>query len=416
MKILFFVGELNKNLNASSKIAIDIADYLSKKSVECTVLGINDDEDFTFKENNLKTISFMRKTNPLAYLEVFLKKQNLNRNEGLNKFIIKHPILAFKVFLSYKYPRYRYNLIQKENREIYNRFLNENEFEFIVSFQEPSWTLSMLTDSKNSKAKKIIYQVDPYSFNNLFNDNPQERRKEELMFFKLADRIITTPILEQVYLKDKDFIKYQDKISSLEFPNIKRYDFNNDECVFFDKEYTNIAFCGILDDAYRSPKVFLENFEQILSSRIKIRVYFIGDILSDVAKEFKNKYPNNIFIKDRVDLKTALIIQNEADFLLNIGNTVNNQTPSKIFDYFSFGKPIINIQKIQDCSAKGYIDKYALIFTINEIDYDENTHIKLEEFLKINKNKSIKFDDIKKTYNHCTLEYVAEKFLKYISE
>ena len=64
------------------------------------------------------------------------------------------------------------------------------------------------------------------------------------------------------------------------------------------------------------------------------------------------------------DDSTAFI--RRADFLINLGNTMTNQVPSKIFDYISTGIPIINICKSESCPTIPYMNRYRLAINIVE--------------------------------------------------
>ena len=48
------------------------------------------------------------------------------------------------------------------------------------------------------------------------------------------------------------------------------------------------------------------------------------------------------------------------------GNKVDNQVPSKIFDYISLGKPIINVYTSEKDPALEYLKQYPLALNISE--------------------------------------------------
>ena len=91
--------------------------------------------------------------------------------------------------------------------------------------------------------------------------------------------------------------------------------------------------------------------------------------------------------------------------LLNISNTLDNQVPSKIFDYFSMGKPVLNLQKIENCPAEEYFEKYPICFNMKEFEKADSGM--LYEFLKSTKGRKLDFDEVEKIYSKATVEYVA---------
>ena len=57
----------------------------------------------------------------------------------------------------------------------------------------------------------------------------------------------------------------------------------------------------------------------------------------------------------RVSHTVAIQYMSEADFLLNIGNSISSMVPSKIFEYISTGKPIISIYSNINDSSQYFI-------------------------------------------------------------
>ena len=56
-----------------------------------------------------------------------------------------------------------------------------------------------------------------------------------------------------------------------------------------------------------------------------------------------------------VPAETARTMQTQADVLLNLGNAVDNQLPSKLFDYFAAGKPVLHLCVIENDPALPYL-------------------------------------------------------------
>ncbi|MEG1551319.1 MAG: ATP-binding cassette domain-containing protein, partial [Oscillospiraceae bacterium] len=73
--------------------------------------------------------------------------------------------------------------------------------------------------------------------------------------------------------------------------------------VEFDENYTNMVFCGAVVDTFRSPKAFLEVFENALKENPNMRIYFVGTNHSGVLNGFIKKLPNgyNTIISENSD-------------------------------------------------------------------------------------------------------------------
>ncbi len=407
MKLLFFVGNLYPNLNATNKIAYQIAEYISKLGHQVFLFGSNFDYSYSKcinKNFHLLSItphdavaSSRRKMNS------FLQNYSIDRNSIIKKFIFKHPFSALMVNYSYS-ENYSgmYNLCKNYIEKIFSK----NDFDYIVSFQEPYWAEKVMIECNIDDEKKILYQVDPYGLHELYNKKEIEQKiNSESYNFSKISHIFTTKVLKNRYSEHPIYNKYIDKMTGLEFPNIRPITINNEKN-YFSRDDINVVFCGLVDDSYRSPEKFFESITPLFDRIPNLKFHFWGDITSKSLFLLKDKFPNNIFINKRVDSQTSVEIQARADFLLNIGNSVSNQVPSKIFDYFSLGKPIINIQKIENCPAAKYFSQYPVCHTF----YDYSPDIeKLEQFIINNKNHNVPFDIVEKTFYTATIEYVANK-------
>ena len=116
-----------------------------------------------------------------------------------------------------------------------------------------------------------------------------------------------------------------------------------------------------------------------------------------------------------VPLDKAFSTMANADVLINIGNTFSNQVPSKIFDYFAFGKPILNVEKIADCPAREYFERYPHTFTLTEWQPCSNTNT-IEQFLHNSKDILISFSEVEKLFSDCTLNYATDLFYDIINK
>jgi hypothetical protein len=56
----------------------------------------------------------------------------------------------------------------------------------------------------------------------------------------------------------------------------------------------------------------------------------------------------------------------EADILVNIGNDAPYQLPSKVVEYISMGKPILNVAKIEEDSSREFFKAYPVSLCLLE--------------------------------------------------
>ena len=81
-----------------------------------------------------------------------------------------------------------------------------------------------------------------------------------------------------------------------------------------------------------------------------------------------------------------------TNIVINLGNTVINQIPSKIFELISSGKPIINFYFSKDDPSLKYFAKRPMCYSFNLSDYSETDVDKLMEFIKENDSKTLSFE------------------------
>ena len=101
----------------------------------------------------------------------------------------------------------------------------------------------------------------------------------------------------------------------------------------------------------------------------------------------------------------------KAHILINIGNTVRNQLPSKIIDYIATGKPIINLSQIEECSSKKILSTYRYSLDVNVkqiIKKKEN----IAKFVKECKGKRIPWNEIQYQYKEYSPDYVGARITK----
>ena len=106
----------------------------------------------------------------------------------------------------------------------------------------------------------------------------------------------------------------------------------------------------------------------------------------------------------------------DADILVNIGNTVQNQVPSKLFHYIGFGKPILNVIACEDCPTISYMKRYELSCTVKDVNDVFGEAKKVQQWIIDNYKKRISLDKNKQIFEDCTPEYISNKIVSQIKE
>lgn len=136
-----------------------------------------------------------------------------------------------------------------------------------------------------------------------------------------------------------------------------------------------LIFIGMLKRGVRTPDGLLKVFSLLLKSELadNIELHFYGGI--DYCKESFAAYDHlinkSIFMHGVVSRELAIKAMFSADFLVNIGNSNPYQEPSKVIEYASTGKPIINISTIKNDSSYRLLQHYPALCNIDETSTED---------------------------------------------
>lgn len=113
-----------------------------------------------------------------------------------------------------------------------------------------------------------------------------------------------------------------------------------------------------------------------------------------------------------VPAETARTMQAQADVLLNLGNAVDNQLPSKLFDYFAAGKPVLHLCVIENDPALPYLARYplALVLHQGQADAADILHHWLGEVC----GKQLPFGEVCGLFPELVPQAVAAEFVRWL--
>ena len=287
--------------------------------------------------------------------------------------------------------------------------INIKKYNLILSFSNPFLShccASVLAEKFG--VPWIAYYFDPFfSYAALDDSNILNRKKAEERVLSIASRILMTYPTNENY--ERLGIAFQNKIVMAETPGITdSFFFGNNTRGNKESFPTNCKcyFVGNLYKDIRRPDMTIRAFSLLRDS---MDLYFVGELYRSFHDDIKS-ISKNIHFLGKKGKEDIIRIYQEADILVNIGNSIDNQMPSKIFEYISTGKPILNFYKIANCPTLKYLNRYPLALNIFENDLKndiENNIRKIKDFCLKNKRESIPFSWIKDHYKSNTDEEVA---------
>lgn len=332
-------------------------------------------------------------------------REGLKHIKELSLFdIIKMPIT--KILLSLQMRILKNPLLRGSNVNAMRKSLKEidaDSYDFIVPIFGNHDSISAALKFKPKKAKIIPYQVDPCSTN---WTRPKIERKKTLRFemqmYDKASTILTMPVIyNEVQHIIPDNLK--SKFHLIELPLISKPIITEPQQI--DNKKIKCVFSGFIYLGIRDPAYTLRLFSCLIENN-NIEFHMVGVYLEDLPVEFRGL---NIICHGKVTAEAAQKIMNSADILVNIGNLMNNQLPSKILDYISLGKPIVNVCKNRDCPTLPYMEKYPLSLNLfEEYELLELQKEQLTQFLADSKRKRIEFSEVEKLFENATPKYCAD--------
>jgi hypothetical protein len=148
-----------------------------------------------------------------------------------------------------------------------------------------------------------------------------------------------------------------------------------------------LVYVGTLDGTTRNPGPFLDASRLIAESGSVpgFEVHFYGQIENCDAmfERHRSSYGRWLFVHGLVDRQAASRAVANADILVNIGNRYQCQLPSKLVDYGSTGKPIVNVigcsSDLSQDALRGY--RAALHLVSQEDSLSDAQTWELQRFL-----------------------------------
>lgn len=300
-------------------------------------------------------------------------------------------------------------------KKVLNRVRIENEkqpYTHMINVCCPFGTMKVATRIKKAfpNIKWAFYMLDPYEYCYFFPTEKIPKRKKR---FKKHTKNLDLLVMLHGIAEEHDRQGYDNgfKDSTLRvcLPNLQKPKADGkSSTTLLDKKNINLSYAGSLWKKVRNPDKMLEILGSV--NLPNMRLNFFG-MACDYLNEF-NKTLDERFVlhgtKSHDVLKNYL---SESDILVNIGNAVPNQAPSKVFEYIATGKPIINFCVNENDTSLYYLKRYPLCFNINVTNYTDKDILALESFINKNKGKQVTFEEATKNLQEVISENICAKIV-----
>ena len=296
------------------------------------------------------------------------------------------------------------------------KVLDAKDYDYVFSVAlafEVNFLVHQVLTSHLSPLKWFPMSYDPYAFNpHITEEQKQEYIRQEVETLRDATKIFFLTEFSDDYIGSP----IEDKIIYFNLPCIRPINPDRTKRVIeFDDSYINCVFLGDFYFGNENTDFIFRLFEKV-EERAKIRFYTIGSVCDyrETVNLWQEKLGDGYICHERISQEEAHNAMLDCDVLVSMGHDSANMCPSKAIDFASSGKPILHIQKIKNCCAKKYLERYpdkCFIYQGEELT-DERVIEVAQFILNAKGKKSIPFDTIKALYSDFTMEALIEKIHK----
>ena len=319
---------------------------------------------------------------------------------------IKVPFAKLWHIVRYRWYRRGFSFLNESQINSLYRALvkfNADSFDYIIPIFGCHDAPAAVLKYRPKHAKIVLYQVDPCSTNWTLDKRDYKKvLKFEIKMYRQATVVLTMPVIynevQHIIPEDCKCKFYPIELPLVTRPPQYKIEKSGDakiKCVF-----SGLIYLGIRDPSY-TLKLF-----KPLTKNGKVSLHMVGVKKEDLPESYRDM---DVVCYGIVPADDAQSVINQADILINIGNLMTNQIPSKIFDYISQGKPIVNVCKHLDCPTLSYMEKYPLALNLIEDNsiFDKQLTL-LSEFIDKNSQERVPFEIVEKLYENATPNYCAD--------
>lgn len=275
---------------------------------------------------------------------------------------------------------------------------------------------------KHPKTNWVVDIIDPSFFpdfsptNNYLLYSKLNKTAERKIFQKAQAVSVLTKSIQERYSKLYPESGHKIGVN----PNLLHYESDTKDSLFSENKKIRLVFVGTLNRTTRSSKHLLQIFEMLLQTEIaeRLELHFFGgiDYCEEQFMPYQELMSKRIFLHGHVSRKDAIHAIYSADILVNIGNSNPYQEPSKVIEYASIGKPIINIMTIHNDSSALVLEKYPAAMNVFCPMVERKTE-QLDKLIKFIENPPyVEKDFLEKLIMPYTIDTVANTYLQMLDK
>ncbi|ELR63773.1 TPR/glycosyl transferase domain protein [Photobacterium marinum] len=269
---------------------------------------------------------------------------------------------------------------------ILKSLMGKNDYDLIISVSHPfsSHLLGLYAKKKaNEKCHWHVDIGDPFFLLKDIKVNSFFYSKlnfiAEHLVLKLADKIfVTNNMMKGEYLSE---FKLSDEKVNVLFP-IR----NNPPFKYAFNPSGEVVYAGRFYSKVREPSYVIQLLSIVNSYNDDYKCSIYGVDCNTLISVFQldtnllaNISINGMIPKNQLDIKISA-----ASIIVNLGNTTDNQLPSKISDLIFSGKPVINIYQSENDACLELLKNHPACLSLNSLEVNtKETKQKVFNFIKM---------------------------------
>lgn len=408
-KVLIITEKYYPLTGANTVCCKNIADYLLKNNCAVDVISIKQSYDELVEDVDGVRVKKLN-TFKEDLIEKYNKKHKISTWEELPKYLrVFYDFLSkIKYFFATKTQRRYLDTLnyKKIFRDVKSTW---GTYDCIISTCAPFSLVVMgkkLTQMGLAK-KHITILLDTYVHDAFLSSNPKKLKKRKKIAEKTlanSDKIFALEGVLSGNLSKGYNPDYHKKLVEI-YPITLREQTNLQR----ENDKINLVYTGRFYNVIRSPEKMLDILSN-LPKEFVLNLYSHGcqEIVDSKIPLFKE---NQIIMHGNVTHKECLQAIGKSNILVNLGNTISNQMPSKVLEYMGFGKPIINFYQNPDDMGLKMFNNYPLSFNLNLNDYTQKDVEELIKFCIKHSNTILDYETATKNLTEYKSETICNKIL-----
>jgi len=403
MSILFVLENLADRCGANVNIAIVLAKQLSK-SIEVHAL---------VRYDEVKPVS-CEKENVFGKVHTFYSDQagklarftsnDWSKATGFAKILrfCKSPS-TFVSMIDAKY--FDFSNTKKKCKKAIEEVCRKENYDAVIGVSAPYYIMQAVAES-NIDCTKMAIQLDPFTNNYTLSPRLKKRRRTiELrthgkLSVLFAGDYLYDDLMTIVTNADENIIPIP--LPGLIYDNMV----GRPSVIDHNGQTVNFLFVGQFYEKIRNPHYLLELFCHLPSNYV---LHIVGGGCDRELDRYTQILDKRLVRHGWVSKEEANAYIDQFDVLVNVNNTITNQLPSKLFEYISTGKPILNLCKSDECLSKPYMAKYENgVCIVEKQDFVESDVRLIENFVEKHLRMVLSKDEILTGFKENTDVSVAE--------